>query len=183
MIEAFTLNEELEGQNIRLLRRTHEFDGEMWQAVDANRDFLRQYLFWVDKTNSLDDVSAATKTFAENWAAQNNFAYVLLDKHSGRLLGCIDLHDIDLTNSIAAIGYWLKKDKTGFGFMSDAVHTLEKAAFAKGVRRLEISCDSRNRASAAVALRNGFEYECTQREVIYTYGEFRDREIYVKFNR
>ena len=113
MIEAFTLNEELEGQNIRLLRRTHEFDGEMWQAVDANRDFLRQYLFWVDKTNSLDDVAAATKTFAENWAAQNNFAYVLLDKHSGRLLGCIDLHDIDLTNSIAAIGYWLKKDKTG----------------------------------------------------------------------
>lgn len=67
--------------------------------------------------------------------------------------------------------------------MSDAVRTLEKAAFAKGVRRLEISCDSRNRASAAVALRNGFEYECTQREVIYTYGEFRDREIYVKFNR
>ncbi len=183
MIEAFTLNDKLEGKNVRLLRREHSFDGEMWQTVNQNRDFLRQYLFWVDKTKSFDDVSAATKKFAQGWAEQRKFAYVILDKHSGRLLGSIDIHDIDLTNRIAAIGYWLRKDKTGFGYMSDAVQTLEKAVFAKGVRRLEITCDSKNRASAGVAMRNGYEYEGTQREVIYTYGEFHDREIYVKFNR
>lgn len=67
--------------------------------------------------------------------------------------------------------------------MSDAVQTLVRAVFDKGVRRLEITCDSLNRASAGVALRNGFEYEGTQREAIYTYGEFHDREVYVRFNR
>ena len=150
MIEPFCLKEELEGKNVRLVKRRHEFDSEMLDVINANRAFLRPYLFWVDK-------------------------------HSGKLVGSIDVHDIDLTNRTAAIGYWLRKDKTGFGYMSDAVQTLVRAVFDKGVRRLEITCDSLNRASAGVALRNGFEYEGTQREAIYTYGEFHDREVYVRF--
>lgn len=177
------LEDELAGKNIYLIKRHHESDQEMWQAIDSNRDFLRQYLFWVDATQSFDDVAASTKHFAEAWAAQKKFAYEIIDKHSQKLLGSIDIHDIDLTNHIAAIGYWLRQDKTGFGFMSDAVNTLEKAVFAKQIRRLEITCDQLNRASASVAIRNGYEYECTQSEVIYHYGEFRNREIYVKFNR
>lgn len=183
MIPAFTLEERLNGQNIILLKRSHEFDQEMWHAIDENREFLRPYLFWVDGTRSLDDVATVTKNFGKTWAAQTQFAYNVIDKHSGKLLGAIDIHDIDLTNHIASIGYWLRKDKTGFGYMSDAVKTIESAAFAKNIRRLEISCDSLNRASANVALRNGYEYECTQKEVIFTYGEFHNREIYVKFNR
>lgn len=183
MIEPFCLEEELAGRNVRLVRRQHRFDLEMWEAIDANRLFLRRYLFWVDKTRSPEEVAAATGHFNESWAAQTKFAYVLIDKHSGKLLGSIDVHDIDLTNRTAAIGYWLKEDKTGFGYMSDAVQTLVRAVFGKGVRRLEITCDSLNRASAGVALRNGFEYEGTQREAIYTYGEFHDREVYVRFNR
>ncbi len=183
MIEPFTLKEELEGKNVRLIKRRHDFDLEMWEAIDRNRAFLRRYLFWVDKTHGIDDVAAVTKHFNESWAAQTKFAYVLIDKHSGKLLGSIDVHDIDLINRIAAVGYWLKEDKTGFGYMSDAVKVLVQAVFNKGIRRLEISCDSLNRASAGVALRNGFEYEATLREAINTYGEFHDREIYVKFNR
>lgn len=183
MIPAFTLKEKLNGKNIILLKRNHDFDKEMWEAIDVNRDFLRQYLFWVDATNSFDNVAAITKKFNEDWAAQTKFAYNIIDKHSGKFLGCIDIHDIDLTNHIAAIGYWLRQNKTGFGYMSDAVQTIEKAVFAKNIRRLEICCDSLNRASANVAIRNGYEYECTQKEAIFTYGEFRNREIYVKFNR
>ena len=183
MIEPFRLKEELEGKNVRLVKRRHEFDSEMLDVINANRAFLRPYLFWVDKTRGREDVAAATRHFNESWAAQTKFAYALIDKHSGKLLGSIDVHDIDLTNRTAAIGYWLRKDKTGFGYMSDAVQTLVRAVFDKGVRRLEITCDSLNRASAGVALRNGFEYEGTQREAIYTYGEFHDREVYVRFNR
>lgn len=183
MIEPFTPEEELTGTNIRLIKRQHRFDREMWEAIDTNRLFLRRYLFWVDKTRSSEDVAAATRHFNESWAAQTKFAYVLIDKHSQKLLGSIDVHDIDLINRTAAVGYWLREDKTGFGYMSDAVETLTKAVFAKGIRRLEITCDSLNRASAGVALRNGFEYEGTQREAIYTYGEFHDREVYVRFNR
>ena len=163
MIEPFCLKEELEGKNVRLVKRRHEFDSEMLNVINANRAFLRPYLFWVDKTRGQEDVAAATRHFNESWAAQTKFAYALIDKHSGKLLGSIDVHDIDLTNRTAAIGYWLRKDKTGFGYMSDAVQTLVRAVFDKGVRRLEITCDSLNRASAGVALRNGFEYEGTQR--------------------
>lgn len=182
MLDAFTLPENITGKNIILAKRSHCHDEEMWPLIDANRRFLRQYLFWVDKTNGFDDVAAATKMFDLCWAAQTKFAYMVLDKHSGKILGSIDIHDIDLINYIAAIGYWLRKDKTGFGYMSEAVALLEKETFARGIRRLEITCDSQNRASAGVALRCGYQYECTQKEVIFHYGEFHDREIYVKFN-
>ena len=144
MIEPFCLKEELEGKNVRLVKRRHEFDSEMLDVINANRAFLRPYLFWVDKTRGREDVAAATRHFNESWAAQTKFAYALIDKHSGKLLGSIDVHDIDLTNRTAAIGYWLRKDKTGFGYMSDAVQTLVRAVFDKGVRRLEITCDSLN---------------------------------------
>lgn len=49
MIEPFCLKEELEGKNVRLVKRRHEFDSEMLDVINANRAFLRPYLFWVDK--------------------------------------------------------------------------------------------------------------------------------------
>lgn len=182
MIDAFTLPEKIVGKNVTLIKRDHNFDRQMWEAVERNREFLRTYLFWVDKTNSFDDVAAATKLFDLWWAEQSKFAYVISDKHSQKLLGCIDIHNIDLTNCIAEIGYWLREEKTGFGYMSEAVGLIEAEAFAKGIRRIEISCDEANVASANVAKRCGYQYEGTQKEAIYTYGEFHNRQIYVKLN-
>ena len=182
MIDAFTLPEKIVGKNVLLVKRVHIFDEQMWTAIDCNRAFLRPYLFWVDKTNSFDDVAAATKLFDLWWAEQSKFAYVVLDKHSQKLLGSVDIHDIDLTNRCAAIGYWLREDKTGFGYMSEAVSLIEAEAFAKGIRRIEITCDEANTASANVAKRCGYEYEGTQKEAIYTYGEFHNRQTYVKLN-
>jgi RimJ/RimL family protein N-acetyltransferase len=57
----------------------------------------------------------------------------------------------------AEIGYWLREDLTGRGLITEAVQAI--IAVARGVgafRHLEIRCDARNVASAAVPRRLGF---------------------------
>ena len=180
MLEPFYLPEIIEGTNVVLYKRDHNYDNEMWLAIDSNRNFLRPYLMWVDKTDCFDSVTNATKHFNLAWASQAKFAYVIADKCSKKLLGSIDIHNIDLDNHSAEIGYWLKEDKTGYGYVSDALKQLEKCAFDAKINRLVITCDSRNRASANVAIRNGYKFESTNRKAIFAYGNFYDREVYAK---
>jgi RimJ/RimL family protein N-acetyltransferase len=56
------------------------------------------------------------------------------------------------------IGYWLDRAATGRGYATEAARTLVDLALSiPGIDRVEIHCDPRNRASAAVPRRLGFE--------------------------
>lgn len=179
MLDNFILPEKLSAEKVVMIKRNHSFDEQMLKVIDGSREFLRKYLFWVDKNRTMEDIVGATDFFANAWEKGDKFAYVVVDK-SGNLLGCVDAHNIDKDNYSAAIGYFLSQDQTGKGYMSDAVKALEKAIFAQGIKRIEIRCDKENRASANVAIRNGYEHEASLKKAIYTYGEFHDEEIYVK---
>lgn len=179
MLDNFILPEGLEGEKTILIKRNHSFDEEMLKMIDGSREFLRKYLFWVDKNRTIEDVIGATDFFAKSWNDGDKFAYVITDKNN-KLIGCIDAHNINKADYATSIGYFLSQDQTGKGYMSDAVKVLEKEIFAQGMMRIEIRCDKENRASANVAMRNGYEHEATLKKAIYTYGEFHDEEIYVK---
>lgn len=181
MIPEFDLPEVIETDRLRLIRRNHDYDKEMLQVLDDNRDFLRRYLFWVDKNKTLEDVIGATDMFDKQWVEHEEQALLILDQQSGALWGCIGPHAIDFFNREAELGYWLREDKTGHGYMSEALKAVEEKLFAGGMRRLVICCDKENTASSAVAKRNGYHLEAVRKERLYTYGEFHDEEVYVKF--
>lgn len=180
MPDKFDLPEKIPASKVTLIKRSHLHDEEMFQAINLSREFLRRYLFWVDGQKSIEDVASATDMFGNLWLEKENFAYAIIDNVSGKLLGCIDLHEISYTNRIANIGYWLSQNKTGRGFMADALRAIEQEAFSQGFNRLEIRCDAENRPSANVALRGGYEFESTRKQAICAYGEFRDEEVYIK---
>ena len=182
-IAKFDMPEFLEGQRICLKRRTHAYDEAMWKAIDDNREFLRRYLFWVDYNRSIRDVIKATDMFDNEWATHSEQAHLIIDKNRDELLGCIGIHKFDFANHCGEVGYWLREDKTGKGYLSEALKLTEDAAFANKIRRLTIRCDAENKASANVALRNGYELESVRKEFIFTYGEFHDEEVYVKIHR
>lgn len=183
MIEKFDLPEHIETDRLVLLRRNHDYDEEMLQVLNDNRDFLRRYLFWVDKNKTLDDVIGATDMFDKAWINHDEQALLILDKQSGKLIGCIGSHAIDFFNQESELGYWLCEDKTGNGYMSEALKAVEEKLFAGGMRRLVICCDMANTASSAVAKRNGYKLEAVRRGRLFTYGEFHDEEVYVKFSQ
>lgn len=125
-------------------RLNHDYDKDYWYEIDRNRKFLREYLLWVDKTNSLEDCHNASDLFIDLWNKKENFAYSIVLKETNKAIGSIDIHNINLKNNCADIGYWLAEEYNGKGFMSKAVKMIEKEAFARGMHRLTICVQAGN---------------------------------------
>ncbi len=166
---------------ITLKRHNHIYDKQIFTAIDTNRAHLRPWLFWVDKTTALEDTEKTTDLFINLWQEKSNFAYVILNKQD-EVLGTIDFHNINANDRCGEIGYWLRQDKTGCGYVSRALKLLEMEIFNQGFVRIAITCDSLNKASIAVASRNGYDYEGCCKKALNAYGELHDRLLYAKIN-
>lgn len=161
-------------------RNNHRYDEDLWFEIDKNRQFLREYLLWVDKTLSVKDCATSTNMFEECWLKGDTFAYSIVLKSTGKAIGSVDIHKIDYNNYSAEIGYWLAEQYNGLGYMSRAVQLIEKQAFLCGIHRLVIAVQKGNLPSARVAERNHYIYEGTLKHALYKYGEFYDELIYAK---
>lgn len=179
MIDPFYPSEKIIGKFANAYRRDYKFDEDIFNIVDRNRNFLREYLLWVDKTKNLEDSKNATKNFIEKWNNKENFAYVITDK-SDKPVGSIDIQEIDLLNRSVKFGYFLGKEATGNGYVSDILKELEDFLFEKGFVRLQIECAKDNLPSNAVAVRNGYKLEGTHEKALNIYEIFHDKNIYAK---
>lgn len=181
MLDKLKMPDFIDGGVVALCaRNNHRFDADIWAETDKNRLFLRKYLLWVDKTNSLEDCAAATDMFAQKWNEGTIFAYSIVLQHTGKVIGSIDVHNISYDNHSAEIGYWLAEEHNGRGYMSQAVQLIEKQAFLCGINRLVIAVQKENAASARVAEHNHYVYEGTLKQALYKYGTFYDEMIYAK---
>ncbi len=180
--EKFSLPETIIGEKCIFVKRTHTYDEALFHLINESRHFLREFLFWVDDTKTLDDVKTVTDIFSKNFDEQNSFEYVFLDKETKELVGAGGIHTVSYMNRMAEYGYYLSHTATGRGYASDFVASLEKELFAHGIHRLVIECDANNKASAAVAKRNGFEYEGCLKGAKYAYGGYRDEFVFGKIN-
>lgn len=178
--EKFSLPEEIIGEKIIIRRRTHEHDVALLQLIERSREHLRKFLFWVDGTKTLADVSVVTDIFSKNWEEQNSFEFVFFSKNSGEMVGAGGVHTISHMNRMAEFGYYLDETACGNGYATEFVRLLEKELFAHGIHRCVIECDADNPASAAIARRLGYTLEGTLRDVKFAYGSFRDGLIFSK---
>lgn len=149
------------------LRAVQAGDGVMInEAVNASHEALRPWMPWARSLNSI----AESETFAREAAAKfrtlEEFNYCIFlaapsDAESeGTHVGQISLHHVDWDVPGFELGYWLRTDQVGHGYMTEAVLALVGMCFdTLNAQRLEIRCDERNWASAAVALRAGFTLE------------------------
>jgi RimJ/RimL family protein N-acetyltransferase len=107
--------------------------------------------------------------FAAEFAADREWRFAMLTADERTLLGEVDLfpraaggrvHFVD--SDRAEIGYWIRADETGRGFVTEAVRAmLDVARRIERFAHLEIRCDARNAPSAAIPRRLGFELSAT----------------------
>ena len=164
-------------------RKDYRFDADMMVEIDLNRLFLREYLLWVDKTNSIEDCHKASDMFCDGWNRSETFAYSLILKETGHAIGSIDLHNVNQSNKRAEIGYWLAERYNGCGLMSRALQLVEKQAFSVDFHRLEICVQKENLPSIHVAERNGYTLEGTLKDALFKYGSFYDELVFAKVNK
>lgn len=126
-------------------------------AVRASLPELQRWMPWAtddyDEAGCEEGVRKALAAFY----LREDLRYHCFEKGTGELIGSTGLHRIRWDVPRVEIGYWLASSKTGNGYATEAARALARVAFEElGVRRVEIRCDDRNLASAAVALRCGF---------------------------
>lgn len=181
------LPEQIESERIILkhpLKPTFKLAEELYAIVDKSRNTLREWLPWVDKTNSVEDefTGFLVGSCQKNWEEGCGFAYILYQKETNQILGIVDLFQINEKNQSAEIGYWLSDDATGHGYMQEAVRALESEAFQNGLNRIIIRNDTLNMRSAHVAERCGYILEGVMRQDCWDdyHQHLRDTNIWSK---
>ncbi|MCX6428356.1 MAG: GNAT family protein [Actinobacteria bacterium] len=81
--------------------------------------------------------------------------------------GVISFHSVDLNDHGAEIGYWMAAPMRGKGIGTRAVKALTHYGFtAMGFRRIEGLVDAENKASQALLLSAGYQFEATLRKKV-----------------
>ena len=84
--------------------------------------------------------------------------FAVTDAGTGRVLGSIGLR-WDEAESTAEVGYWLRRDAQGNGYMTRAAVLVSRYALAQGAARVFLRADPENVGSCRVAEKAGFTRE------------------------
>lgn len=165
------------GEEAELRQLEPEDAEEIFAVVCANREHLGRWLPWVESTETAEDTRRFLEQVAANRREGKTAAYSL--RVGGELAGLVGLHDIDMANGTAQIGYWLASKHEGRGRMTAAVKALTEVAF-EGARleRIEIRCAAGNVRSQAIPKRLGFTSEGRLRGAQRLAGERVDIRVY-----
>ena len=146
------------------LRQFEMRDAEALYAVaDRNRLYLREWLPWVDRTNSAAEIRDFIAARLEQFeAGQGPNAAIWLN---GQIVGGIGCHPIEWSNRNCSIGYWIDGGCQGKGIMTRCCAALIDFLFDDmGLHRVTIHCGTGNRKSCAIPERLGFTREGLMRE-------------------
>ena len=162
-------------QELRQL--TRDDAAQFITLVDANRNFLRQWLPWVD---SHRDITASGRFIADAdnlFQQQHSFHLGLFTED--HLAGVMSIHHLDWRNRKAALGYWIGEAYQGQGLVTDACRTLLQFCYEDlDLNRLEIHCAVNNHNSKKIPERLGFELEGVLKQVEWLYDHWVDHKLY-----
>ncbi len=150
---------------------------ELFELTKKNRLYLRQWLPWLDMTNSEGD----TLEFISRGQKQvkNNQGYQMGIWSQNKFVGVIAHHAINWANKSTSIGYWLGEEFNGHGIMTKACAELIDHSFNElGLNRIEIAVATENKKSRSIPERLGFKLEGILKEKEWLYDHFVDHALY-----
>ena len=142
-------------------------------AMNENREFLAEFLEWVDSYTTTDKTLAnIEKSYGDDVCA---YFIMVADDIVGKI-GFVDSDD-----NMGEISYWLAHGFNGRGIMTRALNKLTEMGFRDmGLKRIQLTIDAKNIPSVAVALRCGYECEGVLRKYFLLRGVPRDMKMFSK---
>lgn len=158
--------------SLRLLQADDAKD--MYDAIDAQREYLGRWLPFVAGTTSV----AVTQAFVDSAFNAEDKTFTI--RKGEQLIGLIGFKATDKANCKTEIGYWLSGEYQGKGIMTRAVEVLCGYAFEElGMNRVQIMCAVGNSHSSNIPKRLGFQFEGVERAgELFADGDFVDIEVY-----
>lgn len=162
---------------IKLCLREERHAEEIFELVDKDRAYLREWLPWVDATQSVEDDRTFIKGTLEQFVNNRGFQVGII--YQDQFAGMIGFHAIDWANKAVDIGYWLGTDFQGKGIITRACRYLVDYAFTEyGLNRVQIRCAVENHRSRAVPERLGFKQEGVIRQGEWVNDRYLDLVVY-----
>jgi ribosomal-protein-serine acetyltransferase len=169
-----------DGFDLRLLEERHA--EELFRLSDRNREYLRKWLPWVDRTHSPSDSLLHIRMMMSSFENREALAAGIF--LNGELAGSIGVHRIDWLNRNTSIGYWLAEGFQGRGIMTRACRAIVDHAFREyNLHRIEIRCATGNGKSCAIPERLGFVRDGVLRESQLLGSSFADLVVYGMLDR
>jgi len=152
---------------------------ELFALIDANRDYLREWLPWLDYSMTVDDTQSFISTTIEQFESGKGPQFVILYK--GKICGVVGFHPFDVQNQKGGIGYWIGQSFSGLGIVTASVKKLIELGFGSyGLNKIEIGCAEDNEKSKAIPIRLGFTLEATLREEEWLYNKYVNQCLFTK---
>ena len=154
----------------------------VFALTDQDREYLRQWLPWVDRTLTVADTEGFVQRALDQLRRGEGFQACI--EYQGKLVGVLGFVYLDAVNRRAEVGYWLAQAFQGRGIMTRACRRLVAFAFESlELNRVEIRVDVENRKSRAISERLGFAQEAVLRESVEEHGRFRDIVLYAQLRK
>ena len=169
----------------RLLLRCYDPGdaGRVRDVVVRDREYLVEWMPWaLQEPQTLEEKRELLRRFRANFDQGLEFAYGIFTPDDAEFLGSCGLHPRCGAGGLE-IGYWIRSDRAGLGYATEATVGLAQAGFGVlGADRLEIRVDPDNGKSLAIPERLGFEREALLRRRLHWPGrEPRDLTIWTLF--
>ncbi|MCF2948970.1 GNAT family N-acetyltransferase [Paraglaciecola aquimarina] len=168
--------------NITIRLFTPEDHVTLFTVIEQNREYLKQWLSWLDlvKTSSDSQTFIETCIYRHNNQESSSFGVF----YQTQLVGIAGFNKFDFANKSAEIGYWLAQAYCGKGIITSVVNTLLDYGFKDlELNKVEIHCAVNNLKSRAIPERLGFTFEANLRQREWLYDSFVDHAVYSLLKR
>jgi ribosomal-protein-serine acetyltransferase len=152
---------------------------DLWNAVEGSRSHLEPWLPWVPFNAEPEASQRYADASALDWDHGRACRFAIREKRSRSLYGVVGLEVFAHLHQSVELGYWLRRDVTGHGFMTEASRALVSWAFARlNVHRVRVAAATDNHRSLAVIRRLGFRFEGIAREAERCNGRWLDHAVF-----
>lgn len=150
---------------------------QLFNLTDASRTYLREWLPWVDGTTTVDDSRGFIEHTIQGFEEKRSMSLAV--RYNGKMVGTAGFNNLDWSNKVAYIGYWLGEDYQGNGIMTRVARALTDYAFTElDFNRVDIRAAFENTKSRSIPERLGFVEEGQIRQAEWLYDHYVDHVVY-----
>jgi len=174
MSEYFRLKID-ENSELELINESHV--DELFDLIEHNREYLKQWLPWLDNNRYLQNTIDFIKICQLQYERNETVQFALMYK--GAISGVVGFHRIDWLNRSTSIGYWIGEPYQGLGLVTKSCSRVLDYSFGRmGLNRIEIRCATENTKSRSIPKRLGFKEEGLIRQAEWLYDHYVDHVVY-----
>jgi ribosomal-protein-serine acetyltransferase len=154
---------------------------ELWDAVEGSRWHLERWLPWVPFNSTRDASLRYGDACAIDWDAGRAVRFAIRDKKTSELYGVVGLDSCVHLHRSCELGYWLRREATGRGLMTEAARAAVEFAFSRmGVHRVRCAAATDNVASLRVISRLEFRFEGIARQAELVGSRWLDHALFAR---